>query len=218
MRIGIIGAGNVGSTLGRGWAKAGHTIGFGVRRPNSAELAQLIQAIGADKASAGSPRAVAQASEVVVLATPWPVTIGAVRDLGDLGGKIVIDCTNPLTMGPDGLALEIGHDTSGAEMIAAQLPEVPVFKTLNQVGFDVMAQPRFAIGATPMPAVMFVAGDDADGKRTVLALVADAGFEAIDAGGLRAARLLEPFAMLWIELARKRGLGSDFAFALHRKA
>ena len=62
-----------------------------------------------------------------------------------------------------------------------------------------------------------LAGDDTAGKPTVLTLVADAGFDAINIGGLRAARLLEPFAMLWIELARKRGLGSDFAFALLRK-
>jgi hypothetical protein len=65
---------------------------------------------------------------------------------------------------------------------------------------------------------MFVAGDDDAGKLAVLRLVSDAGFEAADAGPLRAARLLEPLAMLWIELARKRGLGSDFSFALQRKA
>lgn len=208
MRIGIIGAGNVGSTLGRGWAKAGHIIGFGVPRPDAPERQPLVTEIGAGKASLGSPRSIAQASEVVVLATPWPVTIGAVRGLGDLGGKIVIDCTNPLTMGPDGLGLEIGHDTSGAELIAAQLPEVPVFKTLNQVGFDVMAAPRFAAGA----AVMFVAGDDDRAKPTVLALVRDLGFEAVDAGGLHIARLLEPWAMMWIHLALNCGQGRDFAF------
>ncbi len=64
---------------------------------------------------------------------------------------------------------------------------------------------------------MFVAGDDAEGKETVLALVASTGFDAVDAGGLRAARLLEPLAMLWIELARKRGHGPDFVFTLQRK-
>jgi predicted dinucleotide-binding enzyme len=61
---------------------------------------------------------------------------------------------------------------------------------------------------------MFVAGDDPNGKQTVIALVSDAGFEAVDIGGLRQARLLEPLAMLWIELARKRGRGPDIAFSL----
>ena len=63
---------------------------------------------------------------------------------------------------------------------------------------------------------MFVAGDDEAGKTLVMRLIADTGFEAIDAGKLRAARLLEPYAMLWIELARKRGHGAEFAFALQR--
>jgi predicted dinucleotide-binding enzyme len=65
---------------------------------------------------------------------------------------------------------------------------------------------------------MFVAGDSDVAKSVVLGLVTAAGFEAIDAGALHAARLLEPLAMLWIELARKRGLGPDFAFTLQRKA
>jgi predicted dinucleotide-binding enzyme len=66
--------------------------------------------------------------------------------------------------------------------------------------------------------VMFVAGDDAAGKRDVMRLVDDLGFEAIDAGPLRAARLLEPLAMLWIELALQRGQGHAFAFALARRS
>jgi len=65
--------------------------------------------------------------------------------------------------------------------------------------------------------IMFVAGDDPAGKQTVLALVDDAGFEAVDLGALRQARLIEPFAMLWIELCRKLGRGPDCAFVLQHK-
>jgi predicted dinucleotide-binding enzyme len=65
--------------------------------------------------------------------------------------------------------------------------------------------------------VMFVAGDDAASKPKVIALLAALGFEVIDAGPLRNARLLEAHAMLWIELALKRGLGRDFAFAILRR-
>jgi predicted dinucleotide-binding enzyme len=72
-------------------------------------------------------------------------------------------------------------------------------------------------GAYKSKPAMFVAGDDPAGKQLVMTLVGDAGFEAVDVGGLRGARLLEPMAMLWIELARKLGLGSDFAFTLQRK-
>ncbi|MBI3516870.1 MAG: NAD(P)-binding domain-containing protein, partial [Proteobacteria bacterium] len=97
MRIAIIGAGGVGSTLGRCWAKVGHAIDFGVRHPDKPAVRQLIAAIGPDKARAVAPRDAAQASDVVVLATPWAATIEAARGLGPLAGKPVIDCTNPLT-------------------------------------------------------------------------------------------------------------------------
>ena len=108
----------------------------------------------------------------------------------------------------------MGHTTSGAEQIAALAPAAHVFKAFNQTGFENMADAR------PYPArpVMFVAGDDAAGKKTVLTLVADCGFEPVDAGGLRCARLLEPLAMLWIELARKRGRGPQFTFILQRRS
>ena len=65
---------------------------------------------------------------------------------------------------------------------------------------------------------MFVAGDDSAKKRIVLELVAELGFESVDAGPLLAARLLESLAMLWIELAMKRGHSRDFAFALVKHA
>ena len=108
----------------------------------------------------------------------------------------------------------MGFDSSGAKQIATLAPQAKVFKAFNQTGFETMADAR-PYAARP---IMFVAGDDDAAKSTVLDLVTDAGFEAVDAGGLRAARLLEPLAMLWIELARKRGLGPDFTFALQRKA
>ena len=88
-----------------------------------------------------------------------------------------------------------------------------VFKTLNTTGYGNMAEPAFY----GVKSVMFVAGDDAAAKPKVIALVAALGFEVIDAGPLRNARLLEAHAMLWIELALKRGLGRDFAFAILRR-
>ncbi len=65
-----------------------------------------------------------------------------------------------------------------------------------------------------MMAVMFVAGDEETGKQAVLQLVGDIGFEALDAGPLRNARLLEPFAMVWIDQAFNRGRGRDFALTI----
>ncbi len=121
----------------------------------------------------------------------------------------MIDVTNPLRMGGSGLELSMGFDRSAGEHVAALAPGASVFKTLNQVGFAVMAD---ATGYAARP-VMFVAGDDAARKPEVLALVADLGFQPIDAGGVKVARLLEPFGMLWIHMALERKAGLDNAFA-----
>jgi 8-hydroxy-5-deazaflavin:NADPH oxidoreductase len=209
MKIAIVGAGNVGGTLGAAWAqKAGHEIFFGVRDPAAAKTAALAQKIGG-KARAGTPAQAAAAGDFIVLTTPWPAAEAAVRSLGDVSGKIILDATNPLAMGPDGLSLEIGHSTSAGEKVQGWAKGASVFKTLNTTGFGNMANPVFH----GEKSLMFVAGDDAANKPKVIDLVAALGFDVIDAGPLRNARLLEAHAMLWIELSLKRGLGRDWAFA-----
>jgi predicted dinucleotide-binding enzyme len=210
MRIGILGAGNVGGTLGRGWASKGHEVFFGVPRPQDAKTQDLIRGIG-PKARAGKVADAAGFAEVVVLATPWQVTEDAINEAGTLAGKIVVDCTNPLTADFSGLVL--GHTTSGAEQVAGWAKAAKVYKAFNQTGFNIMGAPRLE----GRPAVMFVCGDDAGRKPTVLKLASDLGFEAIDAGRLAIARLLEPYALLWIHLANAQGLGRDFAFGLLRR-
>jgi 8-hydroxy-5-deazaflavin:NADPH oxidoreductase len=207
MKIAIIGAGNVGGTLGAAWAqKAGHEIVFGVRNP-TAEKTQALLSGG--NARAATPAEAAASGDVIVLTTPWPQTEAAIRSLGNINGKIILDATNPLAMGPDGLALEIGHSISAGEKVQGWAAGASVFKTLNTTGFHNMAEPVFH----GVKSVMFVAGDDDANKPKVIDLVASLGFDVIDAGPLRNARLLEAHAMLWIELSLKRGLGPDWAFA-----
>jgi predicted dinucleotide-binding enzyme len=146
---------------------------------------------------------------VIVVATPWDATEAAVRDLGDLSGKILIDCTNPLGMTPAGLGLVVGYDNSGGEMVA-RWTNAAVFKCFNTTGAPNMsAATDYAVA----PA-MFVAGDDEAKKPVVLGLAREIGFDAIDAGALRMSRLLEPMAMLWIDQAIMKGKGRDFAFAV----
>jgi predicted dinucleotide-binding enzyme len=154
-------------------------------------------------------REAAAAAQVIVLATPWQATREAVRTWGDLTGNIVIDCTNPLKS--DFTGLEVGHTTSGAEQVASWAGGARVFKAMNQIGSNLMDDPKVP-GGQP---VMFVAGG-AEGKTEVMSLVRELGFDTIDAGDLVIARLLEPFAMLWIHLALRRGFGRDIAFALLR--
>lgn len=208
--LAIIGAGKVGSTLGRVLAERRKVV-FGVKNPSDSKHAALLTAVPGAKV-ASSSEAVAQA-EIVILATPWTAVAEAVEACDGFAGKILIDATNPLGMTAHGLSLTTGFSTSGAEQIQAMAPKGFVFKTFNQTGYEVMSAAHFFAQAP----VMFVAGDNAASRPAVMALVADAGFEAVDAGPLASARLLEPLAVLWIDLALKRGQGRDFAFALTRK-
>ena len=206
MKIAVIGAGKVGQALGETWHGKSHVVTYGVRDPADAKYASL----GA--ANLKTPGEAARSADVIVLATPWTTTEAACKQLDGLSGKIVIDCTNPLGMGPDGLQLVVGFDSSGGEMVATWCAGASVFKTFNQTGFENMkAAARMAPKAT-----MFVAGDDQTKKPTVLQLVADIGFEAIDAGPLTSARFLEPLAMLWISQVMKGRMQPSRAFALTR--
>lgn len=209
MKIAVIGAGHVGSTLGQGWAAKGHTVRFGGRDPHSEKMQALLSGL-AGAVAADTVAGAAAFAEVIVLATPWAATQAAILACGDLTGKLVIDCTNPI--GP-GFELTVGHTTSGGEQVAEWAKGAAVFKSFNQTGFDIMAQPEIE----GRRAVMFVSGDDGDSKPTVLSLVSDIGFEAVDAGPLTMARYLEPYAMLWIKLALVQDQGRDFAFALVRR-
>src|SRR5580765_5213712 len=200
MNIGIIGVGNVGSALGRGWAKAGHKIKFGVRDTAKPEVVALVKEIGAN-ANAASVSDAASFGEVVVLATPWDAAQTAIQKTGNLSGKILVDCTNPLK--PDLSGLVLGTDSSAGEQVAKWASAAKVVKSFHTTGAGNLANPRYGNDRI----VMFLAGNDAAAKKTVAKLSEDLGFDTIDAGDLTAARLLEPLAMLWIHLAYKAGLG-----------
>jgi predicted dinucleotide-binding enzyme len=210
MNIGIIGAGNVGGALGAGWAKAGHQIKYGVRDTAKPEVVALLKSIGA-RASAASVADAAAFGEVVVFTTPWPATQQAIASAGNLAGKVLVDCTNPLK--PDLSGLTIGHETSAAEQVAQWAKGARVVKCFNTTGADNMAYPKYGNDSL----VMFLAGNDASAKAAVGQLGKELGFEMIDAGKLEAARLLEPVAMLWIHLAYQGGFGRNFGFKLVRR-
>jgi predicted dinucleotide-binding enzyme len=208
MRLAIIGAGSVGATLARTLARAGHAIVFAARDPNSASVREAVTSLGGNARALPIAEAVAGA-EVVLLATPWGGAQDALAAAGDFGGRVLVDCTNPL--GPD-LTLVIGHTTSGGEQVAGWARNARVVKAFNTTGYDNMANPRYPEGA----ATMFICGDDPAAKQATAHLAEDAGFEVVDCGPLRRARLLEPLAALWISLA-VGGLGRDFAFRLIRR-
>jgi predicted dinucleotide-binding enzyme len=108
MRVGIIGAGQVGTTLGKGWVKAGHRVVYGVREPGAAPPHEGAEV---DSVSGAAP-----AADVVARTAPWAAMSDALTAAGDLRGKPLLDVTNPI--GP-GFALALGHTTSGAERVAS---------------------------------------------------------------------------------------------------
>jgi 8-hydroxy-5-deazaflavin:NADPH oxidoreductase len=210
MKIGIIGAGNVGGTLGKRWTAKGHSVAFASTDPSSEKMQKLLSAAGKG-ATAGDNKTVATTSDVLVFATPWAATEAAIAACGDLSGKIVVDTTNPVAADFSGLS--IGHTDSAGEQVQRWAKGARVVKAFNTVGFNIMADPQIE----GRRAVMYVAGDDPDARKTVAGLAEEIGFEPIEANGITSARVLEPFAMLWIFSAYKFGFGRDFAFSIIRK-
>lgn len=210
MKIAIVGAGNVGSTLGKGWAAKGHDIIFGVRDASDHKVQDVVKAAGARVRATGIKEA-ASSAEVIVLAIPWSAVQDTIKAAGVLNGKIVIDATNPLK--PDLSGLALGHTTSAGEEVARWAMGARVVKAFNTIGAQHMANPRLG----GQNASMFLCGDDGGAKKTVAMLAEALGFEPVDAGPLTQARLLEPLAMLWISMAYSYGQGPDFAFKLLRR-
>ncbi len=219
MRIAILGAGNVGGTLGRRWAEAGHEVRFGVRRPEAgADAVKGGQGLPSG-ASVVSPAEAVKEANVVVLATPWGAVADALReagaDAGSLDGRPLLDATNPLKAG---FALDVGQNgESGAERVQALVPNAHVVKVFNTTGAENMRDPAYD-GAS---IVMFYAGNDAGAKRVAHELAVALGFTPVDAGVLTRARELEHLAALWIALAYGATgappLGRNFAFRLVRR-
>lgn len=212
MKIAIVGAGRIGSSLARGLTRKGHEIHVGTRRADQLDdqLKDLQQAIGPAGKIESSKDATADA-EVVVLALPWRSAPDVIAGLGRLDGKVIIDCMNPFR--PDRSGLEVGLDRSLAEDIQQRLPHSHVVKAFNHVTFEHLQ------GVTPgaaLPAIIYC-GDDAKAKETVAGLIRDLGFEPIDAGALTMSRLLEPVGLLYSRLAREQGYGRDVAFGLLRR-
>jgi predicted dinucleotide-binding enzyme len=200
--------GNVGSALGRQWKKAGHDVLFCVHDPQNPEKREQALSVNAaigtvsDSATAGA----------VLLAVPWPALPEVLKATGDLSGKIVLDCTNPVT--PELTHLTIGHTTSAGEEVAKMVPKARVVKIFNTNGARNMADPDYA----GHKVTMLYAGDHDDANQIAAGLAAEIGFHPVYLGPLKESRLLEPLAMVWIILARQRGLGRDFALDIvHRQ-
>jgi hypothetical protein len=200
MKVTLIGTGNMGSSLAKQITKAGHTLVIAGRNADKAQT--LAHATGAKYKSANA----AEGADVVIVATGFGDAVAALSTVGDLTGKVVIDITNPLTA--DYMGLTIGHTTSAAEEIQKAFSKTKVVKAFNTVFAQVLAEGPLLAGST-VP--VYFAGDDVAAKETVKALIQSTGFAAVDAGGLKNARYLEPLAGLNIYFGYGAGKGTSIA-------
>lgn len=200
MKVTLIGTGNMGAALAGHIAKAGHTLTISGR--DATKATALAQSVGATFKGKGA----ADGADLVVLATGYADALPALEAAGTLDGKVVVDITNPLT--PDYMGLTLGHSTSAAEEIQKALPKARVVKAFNTVFAQVLAAGPKLAGETVL---VYFAGDDAAAKAAVKALIESTGFAAVDAGGLRNARYLEPLAGLNIYLGYGAGHGTAVA-------
>jgi predicted dinucleotide-binding enzyme len=214
MKVGMLGSGGVGQDLGLGFIGLGHDVKMGSRHPAKDEIKAWLAKAG-KKASAGTFGEAAAFGDMAVLATQWTGTENAVRLAGpdNLAGKVVIDTTNPLLFRPKAMpALAVGGNDSAGEQVQRWLPKSRVVKAFNSVNHAHMVKPLFTGG----PPDMFLCGNDDDAKKLVAGFCREFGWGVIDMGGLEAARLLEPLALIYIQNAIRTG-SWNYAFKLLKK-
>jgi 8-hydroxy-5-deazaflavin:NADPH oxidoreductase len=183
MKIAVLGAGAVGSTVGRLWHAAGHDVTFAARhatRPRAlaAELGQRAHAASVAGAVAGA--------EVVLVAVPAPAVTGALQAACPLGGRIVIDAANSLERGV------FGQQQLSLRSLADAFPRARWVRAFNSVNVNVMADDNHR----EPPWVLFLSGDE-QAKPVVAQLIRDAGFDPVDLGGIDDSQLQDPGSALW---------------------
>jgi predicted dinucleotide-binding enzyme len=201
MKIGILGTGDVGKALGKGFLALGHEVKLGGREATNEKAAAWVKESG-PKASAGTFTDAAAFGELNVLATLGAANKAALDQARaeNLKGKVLIDATNPLDFArgfPPSLALS-GND-SGGEQVQRLAPGALVVKAFNTVGNAHMFKPSFEGG----PPDMFICGNDEGAKKKVTALLTDFGWNTTDLGGIECSRYLEAMCLVWVLYAAR---------------
>jgi predicted dinucleotide-binding enzyme len=214
MRVGILGSGDVGKALARGFASRGHDVTIGSRTPE--KLSDFV-AQQSGNVRAATFDETAKSAELAVFATLFEGTKSAIDLAGaeNFAGKVVIDATNPLKFQEGKLPqLSLGFDNSAGEEIQRWLPAAKVVKAFNTIGNAHMIDPQFPGG----PPTMFIAGNDHAAKRTVTEIIESFGWKGAvaDVGGIEESRQLESLAILWVHYAFTQGTWSH-AFKVLRK-
>lgn len=212
MRIGILGSGLMGGKLGTLFARAGHDVVFSYAR--SEEKLKRLAREAQGNARAGTPGEAARESDVLLLAVHWSRREDVLKQAGDLAGKILMSCSLP--MNADDTGLVVAHTSSGAEVLAKEVPDARVVAAFNTVPSEVLFSVFEAGQEATRPSLVYC-GDDQDAKDLAVTLIRDTGFEPLDAGPLRIARYIEPFALLVAQLAYEGDAGPQLAYRFEWK-
>jgi 8-hydroxy-5-deazaflavin:NADPH oxidoreductase len=196
MRIGILGSGLMGGTLGTLFARAGHEVTFSYARSEK-KLQKLAREAGS-KAKSGTPRQAVQAADAILLAVHWSRVVDVLKRTGDLSGKVILSCSLP--MNAANTELVVAHSSSGAEELAKKLPKARIVSAFNSVPSEVLFGVYKARRKANRPSLVFC-GDQQRAKNLAAGLIRDVGFDPVDAGPLQIARYTEPFALLVAQLA-----------------
>jgi 8-hydroxy-5-deazaflavin:NADPH oxidoreductase len=188
MKIGVVGSGGIGGTIGTLWAKAGHEVFFSSRNPE--KLKDLVATAGANT-QAGTIAEATAFAEVIFLAVYYWTTDEAIAACGNIDSKILIDATNPYVL-KDGKIQRVPDVSSGLEL-AAKVPKAHVVKAYNTLPTATFAHEAHR----PDPYALFYCGDDVAAKATVARLIADSGFAGIDIGELNQVIHQEPGGVLY---------------------
>ena len=213
MKIGILGTGDVGKALDKGFIALGHEVKMGSRSAtNPAALAWAREMGG--KASAGTFADATAFGELIALAVKGEAIAEVIKAAGpkNFKGKVVIDVTNPLDFSGPVPRLKVAGYNSGGEQVQGLLPDAHVVKAFNTVGHLHFFKPDFPGG----PPTMFYCGNNDDAKKKVAGILKDFGWEILDVGGIESAHYLEAMCMIWV-IHAMRANSYGHAFKLLRK-
>lgn len=207
MRIAILGAGDVGATIGRKWADAGHSVAYGVRDTSSERAQRLRQDLG-DQVRVGSASEALDGCSVTLLAVSGSAVADVVAaNAAGLAGTIVIDATNQRVKGQAEATGEWGEKTTlnSHAVVAAHVPDAEYYRAFSSYSWEVLADPQFGAVA----ADMFFCGADGDSLPVVSGLITDVGLNPVYLGGLEQLETADNMLALWAALAMFQGKGRD---------
>ncbi len=200
MKIAILGTGNIGGTLGRKWAAAGHTVIFGTREPEAAKVQALLAEVGHGATAVAIPDAIAQV-EVVLFAIPGRAVSETAVQLGrQLNGKLLIDATNNVGQQP----------MHNLNVLRQAAPDSPLFRAFSTLGWENFAEP--VIDGQQVD--LFYCGDAREGNTAVAQLISEIGLRPIYLGGVEQVELVDALTRLWFALAFQQGKGRRLALRL----